>query len=128
MPHASDLLSCDHSRCKNGTRSSTPSGATLPRGVNDMADTVDEYTRFGQAEMNPYSEIQCAWTLARANQMADFQVQYNPDQALLETLESVYFTFKDPEFRGHGQTRSVLLPGWRTKTWPDSMPRLPQNN
>ena len=66
--------------------------------------------------------------LAPANQLADFQVQDKPAQALLETLESVYFTFKDPEFRGHGQTRSVLLPGWRTKTWPDSMPRLPQNN
>src|ERR1035438_7864686 len=28
----------------------------------------------------------------------------------METLESVFFTFKDPEFPSHGTTRSVLIP------------------
>jgi ABC-type transporter lipoprotein component MlaA/pimeloyl-ACP methyl ester carboxylesterase len=77
---------------------------------NGLSDSVREYVRFSQAEMDPYSEIQYAWTFARANQVADFQVKGEPDAASLETLESVFFTFKDPEFPGHGSTRSVLIP------------------
>ena len=77
---------------------------------NDMADTVGEYVRFSQAEMDPYSEIQYAWTFARENRVADFQVKGKQDEASLETLESVFFTFKDPEFPSHGKTRSVLIP------------------
>jgi hypothetical protein len=60
--------------------------------------------------MDPYSEIQYAWTFARANRVADFQVKGKQDEASLETIESVFFTFKDPEFPGRGKTRSVLIP------------------
>jgi ABC-type transporter lipoprotein component MlaA len=77
---------------------------------NDLSDTVGEYVRFSQAEMDPYSEIQYAWTFARANRVADFQVEGEQDKASLETLESVFFTYKDPEFPGHGKTKSVLIP------------------
>jgi ABC-type transporter lipoprotein component MlaA len=77
---------------------------------NDLADSVGEYVRFSQAEMDPYSEIQYAWTFARANRVANFRVKGKQDEASLETLESVFFTFKDPEFPSHGQTRSVLIP------------------
>jgi len=77
---------------------------------NDLADTVDEYVRFSKAEMDPYSEIQYAWTFARENRVANFQVKGKQDEASLETLESVFFTFKNPEFPSHGQTKSVLIP------------------
>jgi len=77
---------------------------------NDLADTVGEYVRFSQTAMDPYSEVQYAWTFARANRAADFQVKGRPDEASLETLESVFFTVKDPEFPGRGKTRSVLIP------------------
>jgi ABC-type transporter lipoprotein component MlaA len=77
---------------------------------NNLSDTVDEYVRFSQAEMDPYSEIQYAWTFARANRVANFQVKGKPDAASLETLESVFFTFKNPDFPNHGKTRSVLIP------------------
>ncbi|MDD5141656.1 MAG: VacJ family lipoprotein [Verrucomicrobiales bacterium] len=77
---------------------------------NNLADTVGEYVRFSQAEADPYSEIQYAWTFARANRVADFQVKGEQDEVSLETLESVFFTFKDPEFPGHGTTRSVRIP------------------
>ncbi len=63
-----------------------------------------------QAEMDPYSEVQYAWTFARANRVANFQVKGKQDPASLETLESVFFTFKDPEFPDRGKTRSVLIP------------------
>jgi ABC-type transporter lipoprotein component MlaA len=77
---------------------------------NDLTDSVGEYVRFSQAEMDPYSEVQYAWTFARANRVADFQVKGKQDEASLETLESVFFTFKDPEFPSHGKTKSVLIP------------------
>ena len=77
---------------------------------NDLSDSVGEYVRFSKAEMDPYSEVQYAWTFARANRVANFQVKGKPDAASLETLESVFFTFKDPEFPSHGRTRSVLIP------------------
>jgi ABC-type transporter lipoprotein component MlaA/pimeloyl-ACP methyl ester carboxylesterase len=77
---------------------------------NDLADSVDEYVRFSQAEMDPYSEIQYAWTFARENRVANFQVKGKQDNASLETIESVFFTFKDPEFPDRGRTRSVLIP------------------
>src|ERR1035438_10342549 len=76
---------------------------------NDLSDSVGEYVRFSQAEMDPYSEIEYAWTFARANRVADFQVKGKQDAASLETLESVFFTFKDPEFPSHGTTRSVRI-------------------
>jgi ABC-type transporter lipoprotein component MlaA/pimeloyl-ACP methyl ester carboxylesterase len=78
---------------------------------NDLSDSVGEYVRFSQAEMDPYSEIQYAWTFARANRVADFQVKGRQDEASLETLESVFFTYKDPKFPNHGKTRSVRIPG-----------------
>jgi pimeloyl-ACP methyl ester carboxylesterase len=77
---------------------------------NNLADSVGEYVRFSQAEADPYSEIQYAWTFARANQVADFQVKGEQDAASLETLQTVFFTFKDPEFPSHSTTKSVRIP------------------
>ncbi len=77
---------------------------------NDFADTVRESVRFSQAEMDPYAEIQYAWTFVRENRVADFQVKGKQDEASLETLESVFFTYKDPGFPDRGTTRSVLIP------------------
>ncbi len=77
---------------------------------NTLADSIDEYVRFSQAEMDPYSEIQYAWTFARENRVADFKVKGSQDSALLETLQSVFFTYKDPGFPDRGKTRSVLIP------------------
>jgi ABC-type transporter lipoprotein component MlaA/pimeloyl-ACP methyl ester carboxylesterase len=78
---------------------------------NDFADTVREDVRFSQAEMDPYAELQYAWTFTRENRVANFQVKGKQDEASLETLESVFFTYKDPGFPDRGQTRSVLIPG-----------------
>jgi ABC-type transporter lipoprotein component MlaA len=77
---------------------------------NDLSDSVGEYVRFSQAEMDPYSEVQYAWTFARATQVADFQAKGKPDEASLETIESVFFTYQDPDFPGRGKTKSALIP------------------
>lgn len=80
---------------------------------NNLSDSVNGYARFAQTEMDPYSEIQYAWTFVRQNRVADFQVKGKQDEASLETLQSVFFTFKDPEFPDHGDTRSVYIPTTR---------------
>jgi ABC-type transporter lipoprotein component MlaA/pimeloyl-ACP methyl ester carboxylesterase len=77
---------------------------------NDLSDTVNQYVRFSQAEMDPYAEIQYAWTFARADLVADFHVKGKQDQASLETLESIFFTYKDPNFPNRDKTRSALIP------------------
>ena len=77
---------------------------------NDLSDTVDGYVRFSQAEMDPYAEIEYAWTFERANQVANFQVKGKQDPASLETLESVFFTYKDPEFPDRSKTLAALIP------------------
>jgi len=77
---------------------------------NNVTETVGEWVRFSQAETDPYSEIEYAWTFARANRVADFQVKGEQDQASLETLESVFFTYQDPDFPSRGKTRAVLIP------------------
>jgi ABC-type transporter lipoprotein component MlaA/pimeloyl-ACP methyl ester carboxylesterase len=77
---------------------------------NDLSDTVNESVRFSRAEPDPYSEIQYAWTFARANRVADFQVTGAPDVAARETLESVFFTYQNPNFPEQGRTRSVRIP------------------
>jgi ABC-type transporter lipoprotein component MlaA/pimeloyl-ACP methyl ester carboxylesterase len=82
---------------------------------NDLTDSVDEYARFGKAEMDAYSELQYAWTFVRQNRVADFQVKGEPDKASLETLQSVFFSYKDPEFPNRGKTHSVWLPATRRK-------------
>jgi len=77
---------------------------------NNAADTVDESVRFSRAEMDPYSEIQYAWTFARANRVADYHVKGQSDPAALETIQSIFFTFQDPAFPDQGRTRSALIP------------------
>jgi ABC-type transporter lipoprotein component MlaA/pimeloyl-ACP methyl ester carboxylesterase len=83
---------------------------TYAVAYNNISDSVVEDVRFSQAEMDPYSEVQYAWTFVRANRVADFQVKGKQDEASLETLESVFFTYKDPEFPERDKTRSVLIP------------------
>lgn len=76
---------------------------------NNLSDTVDDSVRFTRTQMDPYSVLQYAWTFARANRVADFQVKGTRDEAALETLESVFFTFQDREFPNRGKTRSIPI-------------------
>ncbi|MDB6036521.1 MAG: VacJ family lipoprotein [Verrucomicrobiales bacterium] len=88
---------------------------------NNLTDSVDDYVRLTESEMDPYSVLQYAWTFARENQVVNFQVKGEQDKPSLETLQSVFFTFRDPSFPDHGKTKSVLIPttGKRLKftTW-----------
>lgn len=77
---------------------------------NDLTDTVGEYVRFSQAEMDSYSQIHFAYSFARMSRVADFQVKGSQDKASLETLDSAFIAPENPEFAGCGKTRSVLIP------------------
>jgi ABC-type transporter lipoprotein component MlaA/pimeloyl-ACP methyl ester carboxylesterase len=76
---------------------------------NDLSDSVNGYVRFGQTQMDAYSELQYAWTFVRENRVADFEVKGERDVASLETLQSVFFTFKNPEFPERGKTWAVPI-------------------
>ena len=77
---------------------------------NGLSDTVDETVRFTEAEADPYSVVQYAWTFARANRVANFEVKGEPDPASLETIQSVFFSYQDPTFPDCGRTASVVIP------------------
>lgn len=77
---------------------------------NQLAESVDQYVRFIRMEKDPYSKLQYAWTFVRETRVADLKLKGEQDSALLETLQSALFTFKDPKFPGRGKTRSVLIP------------------
>ena len=70
--------------------------------MNMCASARPKWTRIPRFSMPGHSRGK--------NRVADFQVKGKQDAASLETLESVFFTFKDPEFPGRGKTRSVLIP------------------
>jgi ABC-type transporter lipoprotein component MlaA len=82
---------------------------------NNLTDSVEDYVRFSDTQMDPYSVVQYAWTFARENRAANFQVEGEQDEASMETLESVSFTFQDARFPRRGKTRSVLIPATRKK-------------
>ncbi|MEY2409336.1 MAG: phospholipid-binding lipoprotein MlaA, partial [Verrucomicrobiota bacterium] len=77
---------------------------------NNLSDSVEEYVRLSHAAMDSYAELQFAWSFARATRVADFQIKGTPDVPTAETLESAFFTYKDPYFLSRGVTRSVRIP------------------
>ena len=85
--------------------------ATYGITYNNLTDTVDDYVRFARTEKDAYSELQYAWTFVRENKVANFKVTGKQDESSLETLQSVFFTYQDPEFPERGRTKSVLIPG-----------------
>jgi len=78
--------------------------------ANNLSDSVDDAFRFSQSEADPYSILQYAWTLSHENLNADMSLQGSQDQAFLQTLQSIFFSCKNPEFLSRGITRSVLIP------------------
>ena len=84
--------------------------ATYGFTYNNLSDSVEEYSRFARAETDAYSELQYAWTFVRKDQVVDFHLKGEQDESSLETLQSVFFSYKDREFPANGDTRSVSIP------------------
>ena len=77
---------------------------------NNLADSVDKSARLAQAEMDPYSLLQYAWTFVRETRAPDFKLKGPQEEASLQTLQSVSFTNRNLQFPNRGKTRSVLIP------------------
>src|SRR5882724_7611695 len=78
--------------------------------ANNFTDTVEGFVRFSKAEADSYSILQYAWSFGHENRKVDMGVSGNQDEASLETLQSVLFTYKNAEFPARGKTRSVSIP------------------
>ena len=78
--------------------------------ANNLSDTVDGAVRFSESEADSYSILQYAWTFSHENRKVDFNLHGSQDPASLQTLQSFFFNYKDPEFLSRSKTRSVLIP------------------
>jgi ABC-type transporter lipoprotein component MlaA len=78
--------------------------------ANNLSDTVEGAVCFTKAEPDSYSILKYAWSFGHENQAVDMRVIGNQDEASLETLQSVFFNYKNPEFPARGKTRSLLIP------------------
>jgi len=77
---------------------------------NQLTESADQYVRFARTEKAPYYKLEYAWTFARETRVADVALKGAQDPALLETLQSSFFSFRNPKFPERGKTRSVLIP------------------
>ncbi len=78
--------------------------------ANNLTDSVDEYVRLSQTQADPYSILQYAWSFSHVNRKVDLRLIGDQDPASLETLQSFFFSYKNPDFLNRGKTRSVLIP------------------
>jgi ABC-type transporter lipoprotein component MlaA/pimeloyl-ACP methyl ester carboxylesterase len=78
--------------------------------ANNLSDTVEKTVCFVKAEPDSYSILKYAWSFGRENRNVDMRVIGEQDEASLETLRSVLFTYTNAEFPAWGRTRSVLIP------------------
>src|SRR5205085_4502890 len=51
---------------------------------NNLTDSVGEFTRFNEAEMDAYSEIEYAWTFVSAHRTPDFQLKGEQEDTSLQ--------------------------------------------
>jgi len=78
--------------------------------ANNFSDTVEGAVCFTRSEADPYSILQYAWSFGHENRKVDMRVTGEQDEAALETLQSVLFTYTNAEFPAWSKTRSVLIP------------------
>ncbi|HYE32325.1 MAG TPA: MlaA family lipoprotein [Methylomirabilota bacterium] len=79
---------------------------------NNLAHRSDHFIRLASQQHDPYFLLRYAWTIRRNAKpvplkLADGEQQDRPS---LETLQSVFFTAKDPEFVRRAKTSDVRIP------------------
>lgn len=84
----------------------------IPWGItyNNLTDTVDEYVRLSKTEADPYYVLQYTSSFQRDRRPVDLSLKGEQDFPSLETLNAVFFSFKNRNFPQQGKTRSVLIP------------------
>ncbi len=76
---------------------------------NDLSDHVDEYARLIETQKDAYAELHYVWGFARKGGAPDFQPKGPPDRATLETIQSVFASFQNPEFARRARTETALV-------------------
>jgi ABC-type transporter lipoprotein component MlaA/pimeloyl-ACP methyl ester carboxylesterase len=84
----------------------------IPYGItyNNLVESVDEYVRISRSELDPYTDLHYVATFSRETDPIDFALRGEQDAPSLETLQTIFFTFRDRNFPEKGDTRSVLIP------------------
>lgn len=77
---------------------------------NSLTESVEGAVRTAWAEADAYSLVRYAWTFAREVREPDLSVHGERDPASLQTLQSVFVSFKDPVFPERGRTWQVRIP------------------
>jgi ABC-type transporter lipoprotein component MlaA/pimeloyl-ACP methyl ester carboxylesterase len=78
--------------------------------ANNLSDAAEKTVCFVKAEPDSYSILQYAWSFGHENRKVDMRAIGEQDEASLETLQSVLFSYTNAEFPAWGRTRSVLIP------------------
>lgn len=76
---------------------------------NDLSDRVDEYVRLVKAQKDAYAELHYVWGFARKGGKVDFAPKGPPDRATLETVQSAFASFQNPEFPRRTRTESAFI-------------------
>jgi ABC-type transporter lipoprotein component MlaA/pimeloyl-ACP methyl ester carboxylesterase len=89
-----------------------PPYAYIPQGVtyNNLTESVDGYLRADKTDQDAYIVLKYATSLARQTLEVDFTLEGEPNVAALETLQSVFFKFQNPEFPHRGKTQFLPIP------------------
>lgn len=77
---------------------------------NNLSDSVDKVVRFSQAEKDPYANIHYGWSFARSTEKPNWKLTGPPDEASLQTLQSINCSCTDFEFPNRSKTRLVRIP------------------
>jgi ABC-type transporter lipoprotein component MlaA len=78
--------------------------------ANNLSDAVEKDVCSIKSEADSYSILEYAWSFGHENRKVDMRLIGDQDEATLETLQSVFFTYTNAEFPARGTTRSVLIP------------------
>ena len=82
--------------------------------LNQLSDFVPTYRRLTRTTYDPYQLAKVLWTLARDNDLADYD--YEPGQGpAVESLQAVFLTYQDPKFPGTMRQRSIAIVADRRK-------------
>jgi ABC-type transporter lipoprotein component MlaA/pimeloyl-ACP methyl ester carboxylesterase len=83
----------------------------IPTGLqyNNLTDSVDNYVRLADSEMDPYSLLRYIYAIARKERPIDWHFEGGQDAQTLETLQTALFTARDRHFPDRGHTAAVQI-------------------
>lgn len=83
----------------------------IPLGItyNDLAEDADTYTRLIDSEQDPYYLLRFVWTFQRDFSSIDGELRGDQDVPSLDTLGTLSFGIREPEFPE--RARTIRIPG-----------------